>query len=78
MLFCFFANFDKERKGLYLAISIIAVFLFFAFRIGFTPDYDAYENWFDVIHNTFGIVDSDARIEQGFQYLLLLAPTIDL
>lgn len=57
-----------------LVFSLLLFFLFFAFRIGFTPDYYNYENIFNQFHNSL-FLESDDRVEIGFQWLCMVLPS---
>lgn len=63
----------KERK-LSLFVVVILFFTFFAFRIGFTPDYYNYEGLFNKFHDTL-FLDSDDRFEIGFQWICIILPS---
>lgn len=56
-----------------LIFFVSLLFVFFAFRVGGTPDYFNYENTFDSLHS--GRVDQDIKYEVGFQWLCILLPS---
>ena len=64
---------NGHNRKLILLSTIILFFLFFAFRIGFTPDYYNYEEYFDRCH--FSNLDSNGAIEIGFQWLCQILPS---
>jgi len=46
LLFAFLARINKSKSNQYLLLILTLIFVFFAFREGFTPDYYAYESDF--------------------------------
>ena len=62
----------KERNA--LIISLFLLFVFFAFREGFTPDFYNYENAFFKYHGESGTDESYAD-EIGFQMLCKVLPS---
>lgn len=56
-----------------LLVCLFLFFVFFAFRIGFTPDYKNYEDAFQYLHN--GRIDSEIKTEIGYQWLCKLMPS---
>lgn len=56
-----------------LLLSVFSFFLFFAFRVGFTPDYYNYEVGFPALHS--GRLDVEGRTELGFQWLCRILPS---
>ena len=57
-----------------LLLSLLLFFAFFAFRVGFTPDYYNYEMLFEKYHpQTF--LDDRAAQEMGFQFLCQILPS---
>lgn len=61
----------KGRKGiLYIIIGLF--FVFFAFRVGFTPDYFNYEEYFNRYHSS---TVNDNSVEIGFQWLCRVLPS---
>lgn len=62
----------KEKNA--LIISLFLIFIFFAFREGFTPDYYNYENAFLKYHDEIG-ADENYADEIGFQMLCKVLPS---
>ena len=62
----------SQRSGVLIPI-ILFFFLFFAFRVGFTPDYYNYEEYYNRCH--FSSIDFDSPIEIGFQWLCQVLPS---
>lgn len=69
-----FVTFAGKGEKISLFISVLLFFLFFAFRIGFTPDYYNYEQYFYQFHDS-PFIDSDNRVEIGFQWLCIVLPS---
>lgn len=63
---------SQRNKILFLCVSLF--FVFFAFRVGFTPDYENYSDVFDQFHNSSSF-DKNDEIEYGFQWLCQLLPS---
>ena len=57
-----------------LILSLALLFLFVAFREGFTPDYYNYEDVFNLYHNNIETDDSYGD-EIGFQMLCMILPS---
>ena len=70
LLLCY--NSKGRTEVLFFCLALF--FVFFAFRVGFTPDYDNYENSFKFNH-TLGSVDDSLQEEIGFQMLCMLLPS---
>lgn len=68
--------YQKNKKDTIspIILCIIPFFLFFAFRVGFTPDYYNYENLFEKYHPQRFLDDSKAQ-ELGFQWLCIIMPS---
>ncbi len=63
-----------KRRNVALAWCIFLFFLFFAFRIGFTPDYYNYLDLFDRYHGT-SYLNEYAAQEIGFQWMCQIFPS---
>ena len=68
-----YKNYKKETMAP-IILCIIPFFLFFAFRVGFTPDYYNYENLFEKYHGQ-SFLDDTAAHELGFQWLCIIMPS---
>lgn len=56
-----------------LISTVLLFFLFFAFRVGFTPDYDNYEEYYNRCHGA--TLDPNSPIEIGFQWICQILPS---
>lgn len=65
---------SEKKKDSALIPCIALFFIFFAFRVGFTPDYYNYDALFDKYHLR-SFLDDNAAQEIGFQWLCQIMPT---
>lgn len=66
---------EKQHKWK-LFWMFLPLFVFAAIRVDFGNDYPVYEEFFDEVHRYFDFkLDSDVRLEMGFQWLNHLLPS---
>ena len=70
LLLCY----NSKGRTSVLILCITLFFVFFAFRVGFTPDYENYEDSFKFNH-TLNSVDDRYQEEIGFQWLCMALPS---
>lgn len=79
LLICYASGYNKRKGYGGLLIAIFLLFVFYAFREGFTADYYNYEDVYNWFHG-YGLanIEENRDIEMGFQFICAVLPSYRL